>query len=76
MTPLSRRQVTTLPQMLSEYKTMVVALHQFVAAAKRENQMAYARFADKLTLHDQTEEQVFYLTAILIGEYLHLKLDM
>ena len=33
-----------------------------------------AEFADKLILHAQTEEEVSYPTAILIGEYLKLKL--
>jgi hypothetical protein len=52
---------TELPQMLNEHKTIMAALHQLVAAAKSEN---------------QTEEEVFYPTAILIKEYLKLKLDM
>jgi hypothetical protein len=38
--------------------------------------MAYARFAETLRLHAQTEEEVFYPTAIVIGEYLKLRLDM
>jgi Hemerythrin HHE cation binding domain len=73
--PMTARLRTELQQMLSEHKTIVAALHQLVDAAKRENQMEYARFAEKLILHAQTEEEVFYPTAILIGEYLKLKLD-
>jgi hypothetical protein len=46
-----------------------------LGAAKRENQVTYTHFAEKLTLHMQTEEEAFYPTAILIGEYLHLKLN-
>jgi hypothetical protein len=67
---------TELPQMLNEHKTIMAALHQLVAAAKSENQMEDACFAEKLMLHAQTEEDVCYPTAILIGEYLKLKLDM
>jgi hypothetical protein len=67
---------TELPQMLGEHKAIVAALHHLVDAAKRENQMEYARFAEKLLLHAETEEEVFYPTAILLGEYLKLQLDM
>jgi hypothetical protein len=67
---------TELPQMLNEHKTIMATLHQLVAAAKSENQMEDACFAEKLMLHAQTEEEVFYPTAILIKEYLKLKLDM
>jgi hypothetical protein len=74
--PMTDRLRTELQQMLGEHKTIVAALHQLVDAAQRENQMAYAHFAEKLMLHAQTEEEVFYPTAILIGEYLKLKLDM
>jgi hypothetical protein len=73
---MTDRLRTELPQMLAEHKTIVAALHQLVDAAKRENQMEYARFAEKLMLHAETEEEVFYPTAILIGEYLKLKLNM
>ena len=74
--PMTDRLQTELPQMLAEHKAIVAALHHLVDAAKRENQMAYARFAEKLMLHAETEEEVFYPTAILIGEYLKLKLDI
>jgi hypothetical protein len=34
----------------------------------------HARFAEKLALHAKTEEDVLYPAAILVGEYLKLKL--
>jgi len=74
--PMTDRLKAELPHMLGEHKTIVAALHTLVDVAQRENQMAYVHFAEKLMLHAQTEEEVFYPTAILIGEYLHLKLDM
>jgi hypothetical protein len=76
MLSMTDRLPTELPPMLNEHKTIVAALYQLVAATKSENQMAYARFAEKLRLHVQTEEEVFYPTAIVIGEYLKLRLDM
>jgi hypothetical protein len=73
--PMTDRLQTELQQMLAEHKTIVAALQNLVDAAKRENQMSYAHFAEKLMLHAQTEEEVLYPTAILIGEYLKLKLN-
>jgi len=35
----------------------------------------HARFAEKLMLHAQTEEEVLYPAAILVGEYLKVKLE-
>ncbi|MCI0695407.1 hemerythrin domain-containing protein [candidate division KSB1 bacterium] len=64
-----------LPQMLAEHEAIVAALDNLAEVAKEEKKMEYARFAEKLKLHAQTEEQVSYPTAILIGEYLKLKLN-
>ena len=64
-----------LPHMLEEHKGIVAALRNLVNAANAENKPEYAYFAEKLMAHAQTEEEVSYPTAILIGEYLKLKLD-
>lgn len=63
-----------LPSMLEEHQTIVGALKGLIKAANEEGKPEFARFADKLMLHAQTEEVVSYPTAILIGEYLKLKL--
>jgi hypothetical protein len=63
-----------LPQMLKEHKAIVTALKKLVNAAKKEKKIEYAHFAEKLILHAKTEEAVMYPAAILIGEYLKLKL--
>jgi hemerythrin superfamily protein len=44
-------------------------------AALKENKLDYVQFAEKLTLHAQTEEEVLYPAAILVGEYLKLQLE-
>jgi hypothetical protein len=62
-----------LPEMLKEHKAIVAALKDLIEAAKKENKMEYAHFADKLMLHAQNEEEVLYPAAILVGEYLKLK---
>jgi len=63
-----------LGQMLEEHKAIVRALKVLADAAKKEKKMEYQQFADKLIQHAQNEEEILYPTAILIGEYLKLKL--
>ena len=65
-----------LPTMLEEHKAIVAALERLKVAAKRAKKPKYIRFAEKLVLHAQTEEEVSYPTAILIGEYVRLKLHV
>ena len=65
-----------LNQMLEEHKSIVAALAKLSAVAKKGNKMEYAEFADALMLHAQTEEEVSYPTAILIGEYVREKLRL
>lgn len=43
---------------------------------QRRNKPQYAHFADKLRAHARVEEEVLYAAAILIGEYLKLKLGV
>ena len=43
-------------------------------AAKAENKPHIVHFAEKLMLHAQTEEQVLYPAAILVGEVVREKL--
>jgi hypothetical protein len=59
-----------LPRMLAEHKDIVAALQRLIEAAKAENLLEYARFAEKLMAHARTEEEVSYPTALLIGRYL------
>lgn len=65
-----------LHQMLEEHKSIVAALEKLSAAAKKGGKTEYAEFADALMLHAQTEEEVSYPTAILIGEYVREKLRL
>lgn len=72
--PMTDKLKAELGQMLAEHKSIVVALRNLADAAKRANKPEHAEFAEKLILHAQTEEEVSYPTAILIGEYLKLRL--
>ena len=61
-------------EMLGEHRAIVEALRNLAEVAQKEGKEEYRRFAEKLALHAQTEEQVLYPAAILIGEYLKMNL--
>jgi len=63
-----------LPRMLDEHKLIVEALQRLLQAAQAEGHTGFARFAQKMILHAQLEEEVLYPASILIGEYLRGKL--
>jgi len=73
--PMTRRLKAELPAMLAEHKQIVGALDGLRAAAAAANLPEYERFAEALTLHAQTEEEVLYPAAILIGEHVALILE-
>jgi hypothetical protein len=74
VTELTDRLRADLPHMLAEHRTVVGALRRLARAAKKERKPAAAAFADKLRLHAETEEQVLYPAAILVGEYVKARL--
>ena len=65
-----------LSQMLGEHMLIVTALEKLSLAAKKAEKMEYVKFAEALTRHAQTEEEVSYPAAILIGEYVRVKLGL
>ena len=65
---------TELPQMLQEHKAIVAALETLIDAAREEGKPEHAVFAENLIAHARTEEEVLYPAAIVIGEYLKLRL--
>jgi len=71
---MTDRLEAELPTMLNEHRAIVAALNTLVEAAQTEGKQDVARFAEKLKLHAETEEQVSYPTALLIGRYLKAKL--
>lgn len=66
--PMTRRLEAELPKMLAEHKKIVGALKKVRAAARAAGRAEIERFAEALVLHAQTEEQVMYPAAILVGE--------
>jgi hypothetical protein len=71
---MTRRLKSELPRMLEEHQAIVEALHALIQAATRRDRPEVAAFAEKLTLHAQTEEEVLYPAAILVGEFLEAQL--
>lgn len=72
---LTDRLKAELPRMLDEHKAIVAALEELTRAADAERHPEAVRFAQKLTLHAQNEEEVLYPATLLVGEYLKLRLS-
>jgi len=70
---MASRLRAELGQMLQEHKEIAVDLDILTDVAKQEGREDAARFAEKLMLHAQMEEEVLYPASILIGEYLKIK---
>jgi hypothetical protein len=60
--------------MLKEHQQIAGALQILNQAATEENHPEVVQFTEKLMLHARTEEDILYPAAILIGEYLKMKL--
>ncbi|HZQ63317.1 MAG TPA: hemerythrin domain-containing protein [Casimicrobiaceae bacterium] len=65
---MTRDLAAELPAMLAEHREIVTALHALARAGERAGRADVVEFAGALTLHAQTEEQVMYPAALLVGE--------
>lgn len=74
--PKAEMMKAELPRMLKEHELIVEALRRLLQAAVKERHDGYAGFAQKLILHAQQEEEVFYPASILVGEYIKLRLEL
>jgi hypothetical protein len=72
---LTDRLAAELPAMLAEHKTIVAALERLSEAARRAGRSDVVEFAQKLTLHAQTEELVMYPAALLVGRVVRQSLE-
>jgi len=66
---MTDRLQADMPNMLAEHGEISAALSQLRSAASSENKPDGVKFADELAAHAQTEEQITYPTALLIGLY-------
>jgi len=62
-----------LGDMLREHQAIAKALEDLYETATDDARPELARFARKLLLHAQMEEQIYYPAALVIGDYLKLR---
>ena len=70
MTDALRRE---LPHMLDEHTRIRAAVQGLKAAAQSQRANRYAQLADDLALHAQTEEEVLYPAAVLVGDIIRAR---
>ena len=75
MLAVTKRLKAELPLMLIEHKQIAAALQRFLLEATRLGREDCEACAMALLMHAQQEEEVHYPAAVLVGEYLALKLD-
>ncbi len=71
---LTERLDAELPQMLAEHQGIVAALNRLRDAAARAQRADLVAFAQALAEHAQTEEQVMYPAAVLVGQIVRQRL--
>ncbi len=71
---MTRKLKADLPEMIEEHKLIVSALQELIDVAKKNNNNDVQKFAYKLINHAENEEQILYPAAIVVGEFLKLKL--
>ena len=62
-----------LPKMLEEHKSIRAAVEKLRQAARAEHATKYEHLAEQLALHAQTEEEVLYPAAVLVGDILRTR---
>ncbi len=71
MTDALRRE---LPRMLEEHKRIRAATEKLRIAAREEKAPAQERLAEALAAHAQTEEEILYPAAILVGDVIRARI--
>ena len=66
--PMTDALRAELPRMLSEHKAIHAATVRLGEAAKAAGNAAVERLAETLKVHAQSEEEVFYPAALLVGD--------
>ena len=71
--PMTDSLRAELPRMLEEHKTIRAATLRMGEAARARGNARVAQLAEKLALHAQGEEEMFYPAAILVGDLVRAK---
>ena len=72
--PMTDALKRELPQMLEEHKAIRAAVENLRVAARADNADKYERLANDLALHAQTEEELLYPAALLVGDIVRTRL--
>ncbi len=72
--PKVDRLKAEMPRMLEDHRLIVLALRDLLRAATEEKHPEYVQIASKIIAHAENEEEVLYPAAILVGEYVRLRL--
>jgi iron-sulfur cluster repair protein YtfE (RIC family) len=64
-----------LPRMLEEHKKIRAAVDKLRVAARADQATRYQQLAEELALHAQTEEEVLYPAAVLVGDIVRARLQ-
>ena len=71
--PMTDSLRAELPRMLEEHKAIHAATLRLGQVARAEGDAAATRLADELALHAQSEEELFYPAAVLVGEVVRVR---
>lgn len=63
-----------LPRMLEEHNAIRTATMRLGEVARAEHDEAVARLANQLLLHAQSEEELFYPAAVLVGDLVRARM--
>lgn len=66
--PMTDSLRAELPRMLDEHKAIRAATLRLGEVARAEKNASVAHLAEKLALHAQSEEELFYPAAVLVGD--------
>jgi hypothetical protein len=72
--PMTDALKQELPRMLQEHKSIRAAVENLRLAARADRAGKYEQLANDLALHAQTEEELLYPAAILVGEIVRARL--
>lgn len=73
--PLVARLKAEMPLMIDEHRAIKGALQQLEDVAAAEGKTDIVDFAHRLALHAQSEEEILYPAAILVGDVLKQRLE-
>ncbi len=71
---LTERLKSELPLMLEEHAAIAGALQAFRSVATAEERPECVQLADRLLRHTEEEEEILYPAAVVVGEYVKLRL--